>query len=254
MSGETFIDCVYYYSLPEFPENCKIVNDNTLLIRDVLVCNPYNFHVNNGGQYDPHYEHELAPEYKMCSEKTRRKILSIKKLDSYENIYLLFRTGRASLDGTTTQYVSGYYYVDLEKSKINPNYEEPVIYAKEARFLNMDDAIDLSTFIAKSGNRRFPFSIEIDDGAYEGLLQNWTKKIKDDHNFFDQYLTVTKHLKKVFKYYEFEDSLYPLCDGCKETKSCPLAKRISKKGKLYHRLPKNIAAKINNHYKKTIKL
>lgn len=254
MPGEVFVVCVYYFSLPEFPDNCEIVNDNTLLIRDVLVSNPYNPHVEYGGQYDPHYEHDLAPEYKICSKKTRRKILLIKQHNSYEKIYLLFRTNRASLDGTNTQYISGYYDVDLEKCKIDPNYEGPVIYAKEARFLDIENAIDLSDFLVKSRNRRFPFSSETKEGAFEGLLHDWTKRIEEECNFFDQYVNVTKSLKKIFKYCEFEDGVYPLCSKCKETKKCPLIRRIRKKGKLYHRLPNNIAAQINNYYKKMIKI
>lgn len=253
MSDDSFLICVYYYSLPEFPNNCMIINDNSLFIRDVLVSNPNNPHIKYGGQYDPHYEYDFAPQFKMCCKPARRKIMSIINNSEYDEIYLLFRTHKSSLSKTSYQCISGYYDVDLEKTSIDPNYEEPVIYAREARFVNLKNAIDLSDYLAKSRNYRFWFSSETRNGAYREYLNYCKEKIDSAQNLFNDYVDITKELDKIFKYYEFEEGPYHICESCMNEK-CFLMKRIRKKGKLYHQLPAPIADRINKYYKKAIRI
>ena len=250
MSKNSFLICVYYYSLPEFPSGCNVVPNNSLLIRDVLTCNPINQHIKFGGQYDPHYEHSLAPEYKMCSKRTRRKIMSIKNNGVYDEVYLLFRTTKALLAGGASQRISGYYDVNLDKVETDPNYEEPILYAREARFVDLEEAINLSSFLARFPNlRRFPFSSETEEGGLRDFLEQWRKKIRSSHNRLNQYIHITKELDRLFKYYEFEEGIYEICEGCPNTASCFLIKRINKKGKLFHQLPADIAHRVNRYFK-----
>lgn len=254
MYENTFLVCVYYYSLPEFPDNCVIVKDNSLFVRDVLVSNPINPHIKFGGQYDPHYEHSFTPQYKMCSKNIRRKIMSVKNDNIYDKIFLLFRTNKVSLSKANTQYISGYYDIDIDKVAIDPDYEEPVLYAKEARFANLEAAINISDFLANSRNYRFSFSSETKNGIYQKYLNTWMEKIKSAQNFLDDYINLTKKLDKLFKYYEFEEGIYPICSDCTDVDKCLLTKRIQKKGKLYHQLPEDIASRINSHFKSVIKI
>ena len=257
MPEDAFLTCVYYFSLPEFPDNCRIVKDNNLFVRDVLVSNPSNPHVRYGGQYDPHYEHALAPEFKMCSKKTRKKIMSIVDAGSCERIYLLFRTTRTLLSKTNIHYVTGYYDVDMDKVCIDPNYEEPVIYAKEARFLDLKSAINISDFLLKTNYYQIPFSSETKEGSFRELLYDWMEHIQKEQNFLNDYINVTKRLDGLFQYNEYEESKergYPICDNCANIDECPLIRRIHKKGKLYHQLPRNIADTINSHHKRVIRL
>ena len=253
MSEDVFLICVYYFSLPEFPNNCAIAKNNSLPVRDVLVSNPRNPHIKYGGQYDPHYEHDFAPQFKMCARNARRKIMSLIDNDAYSQIYLLFRTNRVLLSKPNVHLISGYYDVDLDATAIDPNYDQPVIYAKEARFADLEAAIDISVFLKRHGYYRSPFSSETKDGAFEKTLSQWKEKIRTAQNVLDDYIAVTKGLGNSFKYYEFEEGTYPLCRDCAEIDRCLLTKRIRKKGKLYHQLPKDIARRINRHYKRTIK-
>lgn len=254
MNERTFLTCIYYYSLPEFPESCAIVKNNSLFVRDILVCNPINQHVIYGGQYDPHYEHDFAPQFKMCWKETRRKIMPIKNENLYNEIYLLFRTTKVLLSKASIQCISGYYDIDIDKVDIDPDYEEPVLYAKEAKFVNSKSAISLADFLAKYPNHRFPFSSETRNGIFKKHLMSWAKKIEKSQNHLDDYIEITRQVDKIFKYNEYEDGMYYLCEDCEDVDKCYLTKRINKKGKLYHQLPEDIASRINDFYKKAIKI
>jgi hypothetical protein len=253
MSKSEFLICVNYYSLPEFPTNCRIVQDNSLLIRDNLVCNPRNDeHIKKGGQYDPHYEHEPAPQYMICMDGAREKIHSIASNGSYEKVYLLFRTGRVSLSRKTTHQIGGYYDVDLNKVTIDPEYETPIIYAEEAIFVDAKDAVDISEFQRINNTYRFWFSSETRNGAFHKDLNSWKKKISMSQNRLKDYAEITERLEKIFKLNEFEEGMYGECKGCTHSAKCFLAKRIHRRGKLYHQLPRSIARKINRFYKSNI--
>ena len=84
-----FLACVSFFSLPIFHDDCAIINNQSLLLRDILTCNPANHHVSLCGQYDPHYE---FLEYKMCWPQAREKIWESINEQNYDNIFLLFRT------------------------------------------------------------------------------------------------------------------------------------------------------------------
>jgi len=254
MFEDAYLTCVYYFSLPEFPQNCTIVRDNSLFVRDILVSNPYNRHIELNGQYDPHYEHDFAPQFKTCWERTRRRIMSIKNDNQYDEVYLLFRTSKMALSNTHTQYATGYYNVDLDKVDIDPNYEEPVIFAKEARFVDLKSAIKLSDFLKESRNRRFSFSSETKNGFYRKDLEDWVARIGEAQNRLDDYINATRTLERFFRYYEYEDGMYTVCNDCVEIDNCPLIRRINRKGKVYHQLPEEIARRIDSYYKGTIEV
>jgi len=249
MNDSEFIICVYYYSLPEFPADCRIVRDNSLFVRDVLVCNPINFHVVLGGQYDPHYEHYLAPQYRMCMDRVRRKIMSIASNGTFDKVYLLFRTSKASQFRGHTQHVIGYYDVDLSNVVLDPDYEEPIIYAKKAILVRAQDAVDISKFLKLSSNYGLPFDSETQKGIFKKDLSSWKEKISSSQDCLKDYVDVTKQLDRLFKRNEFEEGVYAECADCPSQSECFLVKRINKKGKLYHQLPDDIAQRINRFYK-----
>jgi hypothetical protein len=185
----------------------------------------------------------------MCSKNTRRKIMSIKNNGAYDRVYILFRTNKTSLSGKSAQHISGYYDVNMEKIEIDPDYEEPVLYAKEAHFVDSKNAIDLSGFLSRFPNHRFPFSSETHDGCLREYLEQWRKKIGSGRNRLDRYVKLTRQLDRLFKYYEFEEGIYEVCEGCSSINKCLLVKRIHKKGKLFHQLPVDIALKVNKYFK-----
>lgn len=197
--------CVYYYSLPEFPDDCAIVGDNSLFIRDVLVSNRLNPHIKLGGQYDPHYENGPVPEYKICQINARRMIMSKINARSYDRIYLLFRTSKTRLSGPSTQHVAGYYEIDKDRTSIDPEYEEPVLCAKEARFTNLENAPSLSSFLDRYRNYECPFSSETRQGEFSPLLADWRTRISSAPNLLSNYIRATNQLDRLFKYYEFDE-------------------------------------------------
>ena len=143
----------------------------------------------------------------------------------------------------------------------NSNYESAIFSiigvsndAKEARFVDSKKAVDLSRFLKDSRNPRFAFSSETRSGIFGKSLSLWLEEIRSAENLFGAYVDVTKKLDKLFKYYEFEEGLYPICNDCTDIERCPLAKRIRKKGKLFHQLPEDIASRIDDHYKRVIKM
>ena len=120
--------------------------------------------------------------------------------------------------------------------------------------MNSKDAVGLSDFFAKYPNRRFPFSSETRKGVLKKHLMSWMKSIEKAENLLDDYIDMTNQLDEVFKYYEYEEGIYPMCEDCDDIDKCYLIKRIHKKGKLYHQLPMDVASRINDHYKKAIRL
>jgi hypothetical protein len=254
MHESIFVACVYYYSLPQFPNDCNVVKDNSLFIRDVLVSNRHNPHIKLGGQYDPHYENNPLPEYKMCWTNARRMIMSKIDAGTYDQIYLLFRTNKTRLCGGSTQNVAGYYEIDKDKTAIDPEYGEPLLHAREARFTNLENAPSLSSFLEKYRNPRFLFTSETKNGEFNRLLDNWRNRIDAAPNLFSAYVEETKQLDRLFKYYEFDDQIYETCEDCSEIKRCPLMKRIHKKGKLYHQLPEDVALRIERYYRTLCKV
>jgi len=231
-----------------------IVRDNSLFVRDVLVSNRYNPHIKLGGQYDPHYENSPAPEYRTCQKNARMTIMSKITAGSYDRIFLLFRTNKSRLSVSGTQHIAGYYEIDEDRSCIDPAYEEPILYAKEARFTDIENAPDLLSYLKEYHNRRFFFSSETEDGEFDRLLSKWRDMISSAPNLLPTYIMETKRLDGLFKYYEFNDGIYQKCEDCQQTQKCPLMKRINKKGKLYHQLPKDIALRIGKYYRSLGKL
>lgn len=189
----------------------------------------------------------------MCCKSARRKIMSAINERAYDEIYLLFRTNKVLISSVSSHYISGYYDVDLNKSSVDPDYEEPVIYAKKAKFVNLENAVDISDFLQKSRNYRFPFSNETENGAYSKYLNYCRKKIESSQNLLNDYVSVTEELNKIFKYNEFNEGPYGICKDCENDK-CLLLKRIRIKGKLLHQLSRDVADKIHRYYKETTKL
>jgi hypothetical protein len=249
MDKDAFIECVYYYSLPEFSENCKIVNNNSLMVRDSLLANPRNPHVYYGGQYDPHYEHPDGPQYLVCHKPVKRKIKAISDKKSYSEIYLLFMTTRLLLNKNKQHLISGFYEMNQDNVTIDPEYEEPVIYAKNAKFVDIRGSIDVSGFLHKFPYYMTPFSTETRNGLHRQQLEDWVAMLKKCDSKLEAYKDLTKRLEQIFNYFEYESGPYSICKGCASLEKCYLTKRIQKKGKVYDQLPEEISSIISRYYK-----
>jgi hypothetical protein len=249
MLKDAFIECLYYYTLPEFSNNCKIVNTNTLLVRDSLLANPTNPHINFGGQYDPHYEHPSGPQYLVCHKPVRRKIKKISDNKSYSEAYLLFLTTRPLLNRDKQHCISGFYHLDLGNVALDPEYKQPVLYAKNAKFVDVQDVIDVSGFLDKYNYYMTPFSTETKNGSHRQQLEDWVTALRKCDNKLGAYIDLTKRLEQIFNYFEYEKGIYPVCKGCTGSERCYLVKRIKKNGKIFDQLPEDISKIINDYYK-----
>lgn len=254
MLKDAFIQCAYYYTLPEFVQNCKIVNNNSLMVRDSLLANPNNPHVYYGGQYDPHYEHPNGPQYLVCHKPVRRKSKEISDKKSYSEIYLLFLTTKQLLNKERKHLISGYYHVNLDNITLDPEYEEPVLYAKDAKFVDIQESIDTSDFLRKYPYYMTAFSTETNDGLHRQQLEDWVATLEKCDNKIDAYKDLTKRLEQIFNYFEYDEGPYIVCKGCASLEICYLTKRIKNKGKLYDQLPEEVSKIINAHYKERIRL
>jgi len=250
----SYFYCLSYFSLPEFPSDCKIVKDNSLILRDILCCykknGDYNPHIYWGGQYDPHYEYEIAPQFKMCHKPQRNRIKKLIDSGLYEKIFIIFRTNKKYLDKSNKHYVSGYYEIDPNKVIIDPDYEDVTLYSNNTVFVGDDQAIDISDFLKKTGMYISRFNSETHGGKYHDQFLSYINILNKMDNRINDYKRETIRLEKIFKYYEFEEGNYKICSKCTNIKICPLVKRI-KYYKLYHNLPIKISEIINEYYKTT---
>jgi len=219
-----------------------------LYIRDTLVSNRINKHVEYGGQYDPHYNDIIYPGYKMCSPSTRTKIWKYIQKSKYDDYYILFRTNKTDYKGRGTQKVTGYYLIDKEKSFIDPEYNSPTLYAKEAKFVFFNDAIDISHYTQISNNYQFPIDTESKKNINKLYLSDWLNKIKEKDNYIEDYINETNTIQEIFLKNEFYQGIYKRCIKCTVKEKCPLIYRIKNKKKLYERLPNDIADRINKYY------
>ena len=240
-----FIVSTYYYGLPEFPEKCPIVRDNTLLLRDILACSPNNDHVYLGGQFDPHYEGLPHSSYMKCWPKARSKIFEAAYSGKYDIIYMLFRTCKWKLEGKNEHYICGLYKVEVNDVKLDPNYNGPIITSSDSIFLNSDNSIKLDEFI------RYPI---YSGGKHSNKLDLWLEEILNiQNNDLSDYCIETLRLKNIFKYYEFDRDCYDPCNNCDE-KKCYLKKRIKSKKKLFAHTYDDSTRRINAYYKKLIRI
>ena len=257
MPKTSYFICVPCFILPEFPLDCSIVKDNNLFLRDVLCSykknGGYNDHIYWGGQYDPHYEDEIAPQFKMCHKPQRSRIKKLADSDLYDRIFLIFRGNKRYLDKSNKHYITGFYEIDQKKIYFDPNYEDYVLYSNNAVMVGNDQAIDITEFLKKTRMYISRFSSETHNWKYHNIFLNYIELMNDMENKLTEYIDETKRIEKIFKYYEFEEGLYNICQTCMKKQHCPLAKR-SNKYKLHHNLPEKVSDLINDFYKSTIKI
>jgi hypothetical protein len=175
--------------------------------------------------------------------------MSLANNSAFDHVFLLFRTSKASLSQKHTQHVIGYYDVDLNNVTLDTDYEEPIIYAKEAILVCQEDAVNISKFLKLSSNYGLPFDSDTQNGVFKKDLSSWKEKINSSRNYLKDYVGATKWLDQVFKRNEFEKGMYAECVDCPHNNECFLVRRINKKGKLYDQLPEDIAERINRYYK-----
>ena len=226
-----FAVCVPYYSLPEFPLDCKIVTDHAVVIRDILLCNPYNLaHILGGIQIDPHIE---TLEYMNCQPIVRHGIE--KRAEKYDDIRIIFRTRYIGLGYTSKYLVVGYYKVRPEFNQICRG--APIIKASSATFLSIQDSIDITSIMEERKAFRSCFSTE--NKRWKDHIEKWIADIDQRTNVTQDYAKEIIRLKETYSTYEFKgnDNSYDNCKNCTKENSCFLVRRRQRFGML-QRLPK----------------
>jgi len=214
-----YIVCVPYYSLPEFPSFCRVVSNRHVLLRDILLCNPSNFHVRAGVQYDPHLE---TLEYINCEPHVRNCIVS--RSGVYKDIRIVFRTRFLRLDGTSDQLVTGYYIVGPDSNRICR--EAPVVRASTSKFLSETDCINITSLLQKTRAYRSCFTSE--NNKWRPYLKRWIKHIDNRRDATADYVAEIQRLKKIYGENEFRGATIPYapCEDCSDTAHlCPLIRR-----------------------------
>lgn len=213
-----YVVCVQYYSLPEFPSECRIVHEHDLLPRDILLCNPYNFHKEGGVQFDPHLE---TMEYINCQPNVRNGIAS--RFGRYDEIVILFRTRFVGLK-VQAVYVAGYYKVLPQRDMFCR--DAPVIKASVAKFVAIPECVDITPIMtATRAHRSCPTT---ENQGWKQLLDQWLYKLENASDHTSRYLNEISRLKKIYGEQEFEQkgSGYRECRKCGYgSQSCPLVRR-----------------------------
>lgn len=218
--------CVPYYSLPEFPSYCKIVRKRHLVLRDILLCNPSNFHVQAGIQYDPHFE---TLEYINCQPTVREGIA--RRIGKYKDIRILFRTRFLRLNGDSQSLVTGYYVIDSDCDEMCR--DAPVIKASKAKFLSVVDCVNITSLLEKTMAYRSCFSTE--NHKWRLYLQRWIEHIDDRRDVTSDYVKEIQRLKRIYKENEFQSPgiFYEACQDCDDSNhDCPLIRRRMRYGPL----------------------
>lgn len=219
--------CVPYYSLPEFPLDCKVIKNHNVIIRDILLCNPYNdIHILGGVQIDPHIE---TLEYINCQPIVREGIA--KRAEKYDDIKILFRTRFVRLGKVSDYLVMGYYVV-------NPKFHEicrdaPVIKASSARFVSLSDCINITSLMKETRAFRSCFTTE--NEGWKDYLEEWIKHINNRRDVTLDYINEITRLKEIYSKYEFQGTgiLYEICQNCShDADSCFLVWRRQRFGTL----------------------
>lgn len=216
-----FYACVVYFSLPNFPETCKLVRYHDIVPRDVLLCNRINdHHIKGGMQYDPHIE---SAEYAICEPRVRKSFQN--KSDLYNNMYLIFRTRYFNGHGSSKYLVTGFY--EIEKKFDGPESREaPIIHAKSMHFISIKDSIDITEKMDKE--QAFRCSFTSNSADWKEDLVSWVNRIGKCENQSSRYIEEINHLKNIFKENEFEGKNYTNCSSCEYSHAnnpCPLTWR-----------------------------
>lgn len=255
MSNSSFYYSFPCFILPEFPAKCKIVDDNSLLLRDILCCykagTGYNDHIYWGGQYDPHYEYEMAPQFKMCHTPYRNKIKKLVDSKAYDKIYIIFRGNKQYVNGSNKHFITGYYEIDQNKVVLDPDYEDYTLYANNAIMVGDNEAIDITKFLYEKGWYQSKFKSDTHNGKYHNKFMTYIENMSEMDNRLQEFIDETNRLERIFKYYEFKEGLYEPCIKCTNKKSCQLVKRVNKY-KLHNNLPVKISEIINAYYNENI--
>lgn len=221
------IKFIYYYSLPEFPKECKIIKDNSIILRDLFLC------VNNY-----HYEYPRFEDFSyddICRGRNIRKLLKSKDPDNYILLFTRYRF----LNRKEKSYIIGYFKVGekyLRKFKNlrkSVNKESWGFEASEVFLIrrNEDFLTDYNYRSVPSSDGTGEMSKELPNILNKFLNLNPELNVKDlyqsETNRIINLLTTEKGLKFIER---------NCINGSCNTKKCHLRKvlkRVSSQGKIY---------------------
>ena len=213
------IVCVPYYSLPEFPPQCTLVHAHDVAIRDILLCNPTNFHVRAGVQYDPHLE---TAEYMNCQPRVREQVAN--KIMNGEKAKILFRTRLIKLDGSSEELVTGLY--DIEGAvPVVVCRDAPVLKGQKTRFVSIDASINISKVMEVTKAHRSCFTTQ--NSKWRNRLLRWAGDLENKKDETSKYIKEIERLKKIYRDNEYPGGVfYAACGKCQDKNgNCPLVRR-----------------------------
>lgn len=203
----------YYNSLPDFPQECKIIPSH-IMFRDFFKCNPKN---------TDHYQYpkfETLSYDEGCHPREVRRF--VKKTGA--NKYVLFYTRHTDINGNSRNKVVGYFKV----GKVDRFDGKVGFYSSESVLLPKNDCIGTSY-----QSRGVPVS-----WRYSSIKKQLNKilsyliSIKDDpnRNIAMEYKQATKEIMQKLNSSEGREQLFLVCKNCRLSKDCFLGNKFRKKG------------------------
>ncbi len=213
-----FVFLFYYYSLPEFPEKCKVVLRNDIILRDLLLCS---------GKF--HYEYPRFENFSyddICHNDQVRKLLNSDEEEKYIILYSRYKF----LNDSKESYITGYFKVG-EKYKRKYNYlktkESYGFSASEYCLIKRNEAFKIDyTGQGVPSNKG--------DGEMSKKLELYLDKLKNlnpKNNVSDIYKSETNRILNLLSSDNGLDFIKTNCTngGCKE-KKCYFRSVLNRKG------------------------
>ncbi len=208
-----------FYPLPPFPEGCRIVKENDIIIRDILHCYPRRKGEIENGPYLEGYMNDGQMDYLFYFEEISELI------QKYATVYFLFRV-RYSRD-----LLIGYCKTDGKYCKeIKPGIY--ILPAQEAHFTSQVIDITEITGVYNLENKIMK-SNSINHPEYNDILKEWLEKLKKTKNEIDLFISKSKNLRQIREESEKDTGYFEKkCSGCSffKKKDCPLWNKLLKTG------------------------
>jgi len=215
---ETLLISSPFYPLPPFPEKCKFVKENNIIVRDILHCYPQRKGEMENGPYLEGYMNDGQLDYLFYFEEITEII------QKYNSAYFLFRVRYNYHD-----LLVGYCKAEGESCReIKSNIY--LLSAKEAHFTSQTIDMTKTTGVYNLQHKIMK-SNSINHPEYDSLLREWLEKLKTTKNEIDKFIDKSKKLRQI-KEESKESSEYfeERCLGCSFFKKidCPLWKNLLK--------------------------
>ncbi len=217
---ETLLISSPFYPLPPFPEGCRIVKGNSIIVRDILHCYPRRKGEIENGPYLEGYMNDDQIDYLFYFKEISELI------QEYAAAYFLFRVRYGYRD-----FLIGYCKTDGKNYKqIKPGVY--ILSAEEAHFTSQ--AIDITEITGVYNLQdKIMKSNSINHPEYADLLQEWLEKLKMTKNEIDLFISKSKSLRQIREESEKDNKYFEQkCLGCSffKKRDCPLWNKFLRMG------------------------